>query len=252
MLVMPTLRPREEAIQEGAMALFGEKYGETVRTLTIAHDEHDERYSYELCGGTHLERTSDVGAFLIVSEGSAAAGIRRIEAVTGRGAYDLIARRFKMLKRTAAILKSSVDEIPHKVELLEDELGEARKEIVNLRTQQALSMFNLQLSNVRTVKDVNLLAMEIPNADADTLRLLADKFREKYPRAGAAVLVTGTTVIAVLTEDLVKRGLKAGDLITSIGGRGGGRPNLAQGSLSDGNVKDALSKVAKAVEDKLK
>ena len=84
--------------------------------------------------------------------------------------------------------------------------------------------------------------------------MLADKFREKYPKAGAAVLVTGSTVIAVVTEDLVKRGLKAGDLITGIGGKGGGRPNLAQGSLpaSHGNVSDALSKVAKAVEEKLK
>ncbi len=94
---------------------------------------------------------------------------------------------------------------------------------------------------------------KIPNADADTLRSLADKFREKYPNNGIAVLATGTTVIAVLTEDLVKRGLKAGDIITAIGGRGGGRPNMAQGSLPDASkVNDALSKVAKAVEERLK
>jgi alanyl-tRNA synthetase len=82
--------------------------------------------------------------------------------------------------------------------------------------------------------------------------MLADKFREKYPKAGAAVLVTGSTVIAVVTEDLVKRGIKAGDLITGIGGKGGGRPNLAQGSLPAGNVSEALGKVVKAVEEKLK
>src|SRR5215207_8017799 len=129
MEVIPKLKAREDAISEGAMALFGEKYGETVRTITIAPLSSMElleetetiahpsavmeklpKYSYELCGGTHLERTSDVGAFLIVSEGSAAAGVRRIEAVTGRGAYDLIARRFKMVKHTAAILKSSIDD----------------------------------------------------------------------------------------------------------------------------------------------
>ena len=269
MEVTPKLRAREDAIAEGAMALFGEKYGETVRTITImpptygaeledaavhpsAMMEHQHRYSYELCGGTHLERTSDVGAFLIVSEGSAAAGVRRIEAVTGRGAYDLIARRFKMLKHTASLLKSSIEDVPFKVESLQDEVSDLKKELASLRTQQAMFAFSSQLSNVQMVKDVNVLAMEIPNADADTLRSLADKFREKYPKNGAAVLVTGSTVIAVVTEDLTKRGLKAGDLITGIGGRGGGRPNMAQGSLPEaGQLKEALSKVAKVLEEKL-
>jgi alanyl-tRNA synthetase len=241
----------EEAKKEGAMALFGEKYGETVRTLTIGN--MDKKYSYELCGGTHLDRTSDIGAFLIVSEGSAAAGIRRIEAVTGRGAYDLIAKRFKTLKQTAGELKSSIEEVPAKVESLQDEISDLKKELATLRAQQALSTFNLQLSNVQTVKDVNVLALEIPDSNVGTLRMLADKFREKYPQAGAAVLVTGSIVIAAVTEDLVKRGLKAGDLITGIGGKGGGRPNLAQGSLPGaGQVAEALSRVAKTVEAKLK
>ena len=268
MEVTPKLRAREDAIAEGAMALFGEKYGETVRTITIlesngfdidesavhptAATEHEHKYSYELCGGTHLDRTSDIGAFLIVSEGSAAAGIRRIEAVTGRGAYELIARRFKMLKQTAGALKSSIEEVPLKVESLQDEVSDLKKEVANLRAQQALSAFTDQLSTVKTVKDVNVLAMEISSSNADTLRMLADKFREKYPKAGAAVLVTGTTIVAVLTEDLVKKGLKAGDLIAGIGGRGGGRPNMAQGSLPDGNINDALAKVAKVLEEKLK
>ncbi len=272
MEVVPKLRAREDAMAEGAMALFGEKYGETVRTITIlpsevpqaelyeemnihptATVEHEHKYSYELCGGTHLERTSDVGAFIIVSEGSAAAGIRRIEAVTGRGAYDLISERFKMLKHTAAALKSSIEEVPAKVESLQDEIADLKKELASLRAGQALSTFNLQLANVQTVKDVTVLALDIPDSNVDTLRMLADKFREKYPQGGAALLVTGTTVIAVLTEDLVKRGLKAGDLITGIGGKGGGRPNLAQGSLPDGGpVKEALGKVAAVVEEKLK
>jgi alanyl-tRNA synthetase len=270
MEVLPKLRAREDAIAEGAMALFGEKYGETVRTITImpasngtqleesavhpsAMMEHEHRYSYELCGGTHLERTSDVGAFLIVSEGSAAAGVRRIEAVTGRGAYDLIARRFKMLKQTAAILKSSLEDIPFKVESLQDEVSDLKKEIAALRTQQAMSAFSGQLSNIQVVKDVHVMAMEVPGANADTLRSLADKFREKYPQSGAAVLAAGSTVIAVVTEDVTRRGVKAGDLITGIGGRGGGRPNLAQGSLPDAEqVKDSLGKVAKVLEEKLK
>jgi alanyl-tRNA synthetase len=241
----------DEARKEGAMALFGEKYGETVRTISILEDE-DDKYSYELCGGTHLERTSDIGAFLIVSEGSAAAGIRRIEAVTGRGAYELVAKRFKSLKQAAGALKSSVEEVPAKVESLQDEVSDLKKELASLRIQQALSTFNLQLSNLQTVKGIRVLAIEIPNADVETLRMLADKFREKYPVSGAVVLVTGSTVIAAVTEDLVKRGLKAGDLITGIDGKGGGRPNLAQGSLPEGKAQEALDRLVKVLSDKLK
>src|SRR5688572_15660462 len=270
MEVLPKLKSREDAIAEGAMALFGEKYGETVRTITImpfsfdisveeanihpsAVVEHEHKYSYELCGGTHLDRTSDVGAFLIVSEGSAAAGVRRIEATTGRGAYDLIARRFKSLKQVAATLKSSIEEVPHKVERLQDEIADLRKEIASLRAQSALTTFNAQLANIQKVEDVNLLAMEIPNAGIDTLRSLADKFREKYPQNGVAVMASDKTIISVVTEDLVKRGLKAGDLIAAIGGRGGGRPNLAQGSLPDAALmSDAMNKVIRTVEEKLK
>lgn len=250
MVVQPVLKTREAAIAEGAMALFGEKYGETVRTLTIG--DMQDKYSYELCGGTHLDRTSDVGVFLITSEGSAAAGIRRIEAVTGRGAYDLLSRRFKILKQAAASLKATIEEVPARVESLQDEILDLKKELTSLRAQAAIASFVFHLNSMQTVKDVNVLSAEIPNADVETLRMLADKFREKYPKAGAAVLATGTTVIAVLTEDVVQKGLKAGDLITGIGGKGGGRPNLAQGSLPDaGQVKDALGKVARAVEERL-
>jgi len=254
MPVVKVTKSLDEAKKEGAMALFGEKYGEVVRTISIMESDNStvgKKYSYELCGGTHLERTSDVGAFIIVSESSAAAGVRRIEAVTGRGAYDLIHKRFKTLKQAASILKSSVDELPQKVESGQSEIAELKKEIAALRTQSALSAFQSLLSNVQIVKDVNILGAEIPNADADTLRSLADKFREKYPKNGAAVFASGATVIATVTEDVVKRGVKAGDLITGIGGKGGGRPNLAQGSLN-GDVNEALAKLPKVVEEKAK
>jgi len=254
MPVVKVTKSLDEAKKEGAMALFGEKYGETVRTISIMESDRatgGKKYSYELCGGTHLERTSDVGAFIIVSESSAAAGVRRIEAVTGRGAYDLIQKRFKTLKQTAAILKASVDEVPQKVENGQSEIAELKKELSSLRAQSALSTFQSLLSTVQTAKDVNVLGAEIPNADVDTLRSLADKFREKYPRNGAAVFVSGSIVIATVTEDVVKRGVKAGDLITGIDGKGGGRPNLAQGSLA-GDVKEALVKLPKVVEEKVK
>jgi alanyl-tRNA synthetase len=219
MSVQKQTKSLDEAKKEGAMALFGEKYGESVRTISIMED--GSKYSYELCGGTHLERTSDIGAFLITSEGSVASNVRRIEAVTGRGAYELIQKRFKSLKQVASALKTSLEEVPAKVDALQIEVTDLKKELANLRAQQALSTFNLQLEDLQTVKDVNILAIEVPYADVDTLRMLADKFREKYPKAGAAVLVTGPIVIAVVTEDLVKKGLKAGDIIVGIGGKGG-------------------------------
>jgi alanyl-tRNA synthetase len=262
MAVVPRYKPREEAIQEGAMALFGEKYGETVRTLTIAPIAPDgsatavpteERYSYELCGGTHLERTSDVGAFLITSEGSAAAGIRRIEAVTGRGAYELVAHRFKTLKQSAVLLKSSLEDVPQKVEALQDEATGLRKELADLRRTAAMSTFSSQLEGVQEVNGVRVLVMEAPNADMDTLRSLADRFRQKYPMESIAVLASGVMVVSAVTNDVVERGVKAGDLITVIGGRGGGRPTMAQGNLPDGlKFGEAVEKISRALKEKMK
>ena len=168
MEVTSRLKARADAIAEGAMALFGEKYGETVRTITImplgaeAYDEtaveHPTalveqlpKYSYELCGGTHLERTSDIGAFIIVSEGSAAAGVRRIEAVTGRGAYELIARRFKMLKQTASTLKSGIDEVPQKVESLARRIARCEKAI-DRTAKRNIAHSKFASSNLRMFK----------------------------------------------------------------------------------------------------
>ena len=173
--------------------------------------------------------------------------------MTGRGAYDLIAHRFKLLKRTTAIVKSSIEEIPFKVESLQDEVTDLKKELAALRAQQAMSMMDSQLASVQKIKDVNVLAMQIPNSDMDTLRMMADKFREKYPKDGIAVLSSGSTVISAVTNDIVSRGIKAGDLITSIGGKGGGRPNMAQGSLPDPSIMDdAMGKVVKVVEENLR
>ncbi len=177
MSVTPRLKPREEAIAEGAMALFGEKYGETVRTITIAEagilsaSDTGESHSYELCGGTHLDRTSDVGAFLITGEGSAAAGIRRIEAVTGRGAYELIAKRNRLLKLISGSLKSSVDELPYQGGCLAIEsLAAARKQVAALRVELALTAFDSQMKNVQKVKNISSPRVEIPGADSDIIK----------------------------------------------------------------------------------
>lgn len=241
MLVMPKLKAREEAIAEGAMALFGEKYGETVRTITIAPADGTSRYSYELCGGTHLERTSDVGAFLIVSESSAAAGVRRIEAVTGRGAYALIARRFKALKEAAQALKTTPEDVPARVEVLQDELSAARKQIAALKTQLALSAFGAHLERAEVVNGIHLLTAQIDGLDRETLAQLADKFRQRYPQSGVCVIVSvingEAIVMATVTQDLIKKGIKAGDLAGHIsrqlGAGGGGAPHLAFGGGKD-------------------
>ncbi|MGQ9833176.1 MAG: alanine--tRNA ligase [Candidatus Villigracilaceae bacterium] len=263
--VVPTVKPREQAIAEGAMAIFSEKYGQEVRTIAIEGancslpesdgGEPGGRYSYELCGGTHLQRTSDVGVFVITAEGSAAAGVRRIEAVTGRGAYALIARRLKSLTRAAALLSVTVDEVPERLENLQGELSTARKEIAALRAERALSAFDLQLEKVQMVSGVAVLAAEIPHADADTLRMLSDRFRAQYTSGVCLLASVGNgkaLLIAALSDDLVKRGWKAGDIIAAVGGRGGGKPALAQGSLADASLLDsALAETTRVIAAKL-
>jgi alanyl-tRNA synthetase len=252
-------KSRQQAVAEGAMALFGEKYGEVVRTITIGDPQ--QRYSYELCGGTHLQRTSDVGAFLIVSESSAAAGVRRIEAVTGRGAYGLVARRFKMLKQAAGVLKSAVEEVPQKVEQIQDELSAARKQVVALKTDLAIRAFSDQLTAADTIKAVHLVAMELPGLDKETLGRLADTFREKYPDNGICVIATLSgeqiIVMAAVTQDLIKKGVKAGDLVghvsRQLGAGGGGAPHLAFGGGRDAaKISEALASVKAWVEGKNK
>ncbi len=250
-------KPLKEAMAEGAMALFGEKYGENVRTITIGDNEFR---SYELCGGTHVNETGDIGLFLITSEGSAAAGVRRIEAVTGHAAYELVQRRFKAMKQAARMLDSTPDELPVRVEALQDELVQAEKEIAHLRQEQATSGFAEKLEQVAHVDGVPVLAAQLPNADADTLRQMADRFRERYP---SGVVVLGSvfegrpTLIAAVTEDLVKRGLNAGEIVKAvaqtIGGGGGGRPTLAQAGGKDvEKLPEALDRVVEIVKGRLK
>ena len=271
MPVQSRIKPREEAIAEGATALFGEKYGETVRTITISNivDEkvpaHGNPYSYELCGGTHLERTSDVGIFLITSEGSAAAGIRRIEAVTGRGAYDLISRRFKAFRTVALKLKSGVDEFPVKVDTLQEELSAVKKQVASLRQNLAAQEIDKQLKqNTIDVLDIKVCTLNLVNLgeiDADTLRFATDRFRENYNTNGAIVaggiVNDKPMVFAAITNDLVVRGLNAGELVkfvaAPLGGSGGGKPTLAQAGGKDaGKLPEALASVKGWVESKLK
>jgi alanyl-tRNA synthetase len=256
-------KPLQQAISEGAMALFGEKYGETVRNITIGHESQaaeDHFFSNELCGGTHVDETGDIGLFLITSEGSAAAGIRRIEAVTGRGAYELVKQRMKALKQSASLLATSPDELPAKTEQVLEELDQARKQVAELRQSQAALTFQKFLEAPTLVEGVPVVAAALAGADADTLRTLTDRFRQRHPSGVAALGSVGEDgkplVVAAVTEDLVKRGLHAGELVKFVagflGGGGGGRPTLAQAGGKDASrLDEALAQVAGWVASKL-
>ncbi|RLD06740.1 MAG: alanine--tRNA ligase [Chloroflexota bacterium] len=248
------VKPIQEAINEGARALFGEKYGDIVRTIKTGD------FSYELCGGTHCKTTGDVGTFLIISEGSAAAGIRRIVAVTGREAYKLIQERSRLIKETAQALSANLDQIAEKAALTVEHLSAAQKEIENLRQKVAAAELVQALDKTLVVGDVNVLTATLDGADMNALRQMADRFRQKYPEKGIAVLATvidgSPLLIAVVTEDLVKRGIKAGDLVQfvarQVGGGGGGRPTLAQaGGKDPSKLKEALDSVRGWVEGKV-
>ena len=251
-----THKPLQQAISEGAMALFGEKYASVVRTITIGGEDP---FSYELCGGTHVEETGDIGICLITGESSVASGIRRIEAVTGRGAYELIQRRFRSLKEASHSLDTRPDELPQKVNALQEDLSQARKQIAALRRELALGEFKQKMASVPNVAGVPLLTASLPDADADTLRELADQFRQKHP-SSVAVLATINNgqpmLIAAVTEDLVKRGITAGELVkfvaAPLGGGGGGRPTLAQAGGKDASkLPEALASVSDWLKAKL-
>lgn len=257
-IVTSSTKSRQEAVAEGAMALFGEKYGDVVRTICIGAPNH---YSYELCGGTHLSHTSGVCAFIITKESSAAAGIRRIEAVTGHEAYKLITKRFKALKNVATMLKSIMDEVPAKVGLLQDDISAAKKQIATLRAKIALSSLNEQLTKTQMVNGVNLLILELPELDKDSLTKLADTFRGKFPNNGVCIIASIDAdiviVMVAITQDLIKQGIKAGDLVgyisRQLGAGGGGAPHLAfGGGKNTAKLSEALESVTGWLIEKTK
>jgi alanyl-tRNA synthetase len=250
-------KPLQLAIEEGATALFGEKYEETVRNITIGEPEV---FSNELCGGTHVDDTGDIGLFLIISESSAAAGIRRIEAVTGRAAYQLVQKRFQTLKQAAALMGAPSDELPARTADLLSELGEARKGLKELRRNQAALHFSTQMEQAVRINNIPVLTTIIDDADADTLRELCDRFRQRYATGVAVLASVGEgekpILIATVTDDLVKRGLHAGELVKYVaqplGGGGGGRPTLAQAGGKDASKLDqALESVPSWIKDHL-
>lgn len=256
--VRKTIKSLDQAKAEGVTALFGEKYGQIVRTIEVA-DERG-RVSYELCGGTHVDNTAQIGSFYILSESSVAAGVRRIEAVTGLGAYHFAREHISQINEVAAHLQSSPAGLLIKVDALEAELKKTNRDLEQVRVEIANQAFKQKLEDVREVSGVPVLSAIIPNADVDALRALADQFRQKHP---SGVVVLGTVInekpslIAAVTPDLIIRGLKAGDLIKRVaqvvGGGGGGRPDMAQaGGKDPDKLSEALDQVVAYIQENLK
>ncbi|HRH91843.1 MAG TPA: alanine--tRNA ligase [Agitococcus sp.] len=221
----------DTAKAKGAMALFGEKYGDTVRVLSMGTDN----FSVELCGGTHVSRTGDIGLLKITSEGGVAAGVRRIEAKTGSGALAWLAEGEQALAHIGQLVKGSRQAVADKVQQLAERNRDLEKEIERLKAKLASSASNDLLSQVQDINGVKLLAVKLEGADSKSLRTTLDQLKNKLA-SGVIVLATvegdKVTVIAGVTADLTSR-FKAGDLVqhisTQLGGKGGGRPDMAQG-----------------------
>jgi alanyl-tRNA synthetase len=243
----------QEAVVGGATALFGEKYGEQVRVVRIGAPE--EPFSQELCGGTHVLHTGDVGVFRIVSEASVGAGVRRVEAVTGRAAQQLVQKRLGVLDAAATHLGSPPEEVDRAILRLMGENHALQKEIADLQRQLARAEFEALLHKVQDVEGVKVLAVPVHASNMDTLREMTDWFRS---RLGSVVIVLGAVInekpnfVAAVTPDLVERGLRAGSLVKQVarvvGGGGGGRPTLAQAGGRDvARLDEALSLVPELV-----
>ena len=239
----------DEAKKKGALAFFSEKYGERVRVVDVPG------FSTELCGGTHVNRTGDIGLFKIESESSVAAGVRRIEAVTGEGSLFKVHQEEETLKEISQLLKSSNNELKNKVQALLDEMKVKEKELSSLKSKMAGSLVDEVLGKKKDVKGVSLVVARTDELDPEGMRQLIDTLKSKM---GSGVIVLGSgkpnqiTFIAGVTKDLTGK-LKAGDIVKEVakitGGGGGGRPDLAQaGGKDDSKVDEALRQVPQIVE----
>jgi alanyl-tRNA synthetase len=236
--------PYEQAIAAGALAFFGDKYGDNVRVLKLGD------FSTELCGGTHVGRSGDIGLFKIVSESGIAAGVRRIEAVTGQGALDVVNANETVLREVAGLVKANRDDVAAKVTQLVERTRSLERELQTLRQKLASGGGRDILKEARVVNGINVLAARLDGADAKALRDTADQLKSKL---GSGVVVLGAVdgdkvfLVASVTADLAGR-LKAGELIKPVaelvGGRGGGRADFAQaGGTQPDKVDAALALV---------
>ena len=240
----------DDAVAGGAMALFGEKYGDTVRVLDIG-------FSRELCGGTHVSRTGDIGLFKVISEGGVAAGVRRIEAVTGANALSWVQNLNALAQRAATALKTQTSELPERIALMQDQMKALEKELEQARAKLASSAGNaLTDQAVRTAAGFKLLATEVQGVDPKDLRAMVDQLKDQL-KSAVVLLATRSAdgkigLVGGVTADVATK-VKAGDLVGfvagQIGGKGGGRPDMAMGGGADlAALPGALASVAAWVD----
>lgn len=243
----------EEAKKTGAMALFGEKYGESVRVVKMGD------FSMELCGGTHVPNTGVIRAFKIISEGGVAAGVRRIEALTSKAVFDYYKNIEKNLISAAKSAKAEPSQLVKKIESLTNEIKGLKSENDKLKNKLAKDSLGDVLNNVIKIKDVNLLTVKLENTDMDALRNLGDSLKEKIDNAVivlAAVNDGKVNLIAMASDEAVKLGAHAGNIIKAaaacVGGGGGGRPNMAQaGGKNPAGIDNALKEAKKVLESQV-
>ena len=242
----------DEAVKAGAMALFGEKYGDEVRVIGMGD------FSTELCGGTHVRRTGDIGFFKIVAETGIAAGIRRIEAMTADGAEAWVRQQERRVNEAAAMLKTSPPDVPAKIQQIMDNVRALERELGRLKAKMTATQGAELVDQALDVKGAKVLAASLDGADAKSLRETIDKLKDKLR---SAVIVLGSTegekvtLIAGVTPDLIGK-LKAGEIVShvakQVGGKGGGRPDMAQGGGTEpAKLPAALASVRGWVEQHL-
>jgi alanyl-tRNA synthetase len=241
--------PYRKAIEEGAIALFDEKYGDEVRVVRIG----EEVISAELCGGTHVNATGEIGFFWVISEGSIGAGLRRIEAVSGRGAEEFVSAQSAGLHNVAKSLKAPPTEVQSRVSDLVTELERERRRALDLERELSRRLTSSLVSQVETVSGVKVLAARVPPYRLEALREISDQLRDQL---GSVVIVLGTIYenkplfLTAVTPDLVTKGYHAGEIVNRVaevaGGRGGGRAQFAQ---AGGRYKNKLDEALKRVKD---
>ena len=245
--------PIDEAKKLGATALFSEKYGSVVRVVNMGG------YSVEFCGGTHLDNTAKVGAFELISEGSVASGVRRIEAVTGKACMERMESSQAALEEASSKLKVKPSDLVAKIQSNLDEIKELKRQIEQYKAKDAAGEVDRLLLNAKEIGGVKVLTAKIPSADANKLRQMGDMLRDKESRiVGVLSSVNGDkpSFLAICGKDAVAKSIKAGELVklvcSTCGGSGGGKPDSAMGGGKDvSKLEEALAKVAEFVSSKL-
>ena len=251
--VVTEVLPIEEAKKKGAVAMFGEKYGETVRVVEMSD------FSVEFCGGTHVDNTAKAGPFHIKSESSVASGVRRIEATCGKLSLKAMESSQGVLSRAAQFLKTAPSGLLERMEQQANEMKQLRQALEKFKAEASLGEARQFLASAKTVKDLHVLATTRSGVDTAELRTMGDFLRDKDPKAVAVIAsINGEkiTFLAVCGKEAVARGIKAGDLVRHVsaicGGKGGGKPDSAMGGGSDPlKVDDALASVDDFVSEKL-